>query len=99
MAAPLTSIGPISPPAISSPGLSGSKPSDAFQAVFSDAVDKVEQFGKNAQASVERFLSGEDQELHRMVLDEQQAELSFDLFMQVRNKVVSAYQEVMRMQI
>ena len=35
----------------------------------------------------------------RPVLATQRAELAFELFMQVRNKVVSAYQEVMRMQL
>jgi flagellar hook-basal body complex protein FliE len=34
-----------------------------------------------------------------VALATQQAELAFDLFLQVRNKVVSAYQEVMRMQM
>jgi len=37
--------------------------------------------------------------LHQVAIKTQQAELSFDLFMQVRNKVISAYQEVMRMQV
>jgi flagellar hook-basal body complex protein FliE len=36
--------------------------------------------------------------LHTTVLATQRAELSFDLFLQVRNKVVAAYQEIMRMQ-
>jgi len=37
--------------------------------------------------------------LHDTVLATQQAELAFELFMQARNKVVSAYQEIMRMQM
>ena len=70
-----------------------------FQAAFQNAVSKVEDFGRNAQASMDRFLSGGDEELHQVALKTQEAELSFDLFLQVRNKVVSAYQEVMRMQV
>ena len=46
-----------------------------------------------------RFLSGEGEDLHTTILATQQAELSFDLFLQMRNKVVSAYQEIMRMQM
>ena len=38
-------------------------------------------------------------ELHTTILAAQRAELSFDLFLQARNKVVSAYQEIMRMQM
>jgi flagellar hook-basal body complex protein FliE len=70
-----------------------------FQEVFSSAVQSVEGFGHNASASVERFLSGEGEELHTTILATQQAELAFELFLQARNKVVNAYQEIMRMQM
>jgi flagellar hook-basal body complex protein FliE len=48
---------------------------------------------------VERFLSGEGEELHTTVLATQRAELAFEMFLQARNKVVNAYQEIMRMQV
>jgi flagellar hook-basal body complex protein FliE len=71
----------------------------AFQSAFTDAVQKVESFQQNAQASVNRFLSGEGEELHHVAITSEQAELSFQLFMQVRNKIVAAYQQVMQMQV
>lgn len=71
----------------------------AFQDVFSAAIRDVEASSKNASASVERFLQGEGEELHTTILATQRAELSFDMFLQARNKVVSAYQEIMRMQM
>ena len=71
----------------------------AFQEVLSGAIQKVESLGQNASASVERFLSGENEEIHTTILATQQAELSMELFLQARNKVVSAYQEIMRMQM
>jgi len=71
----------------------------AFQDVLASAVQQVEAAGQNASLSVERFLAGEGEELHTTILATQQAELSMDLFLQVRNKVVSAYQEIMRMQM
>ena len=70
-----------------------------FQDVLSSAIQQVESIGQNASLSVQRFLSGEGEELHTTMLATQQAELSFDLFLQARNKVVSAYQEIMRMQV
>ena len=70
-----------------------------FQDVFASAVKQVESMGQQASASVERFLSGEGEELHTTVLTTQRAELAFEMFMQARNKVVSAYQEIMRMQV
>lgn len=72
---------------------------EVFYGVFMDAITKVESFQQNAGASINRFLSGEGEELHQVALATKQAELSFDLFLQVRNKVVSAYEEVMRMQV
>ena len=75
------------------------KGSGSFQDVFASAVKTVEGAQQNAAASTERFLSGEGEELHTTILATQQAELSLELFMQARNKVVSAYQEIMRMQM
>ncbi|MSV34242.1 MAG: flagellar hook-basal body complex protein FliE [Bryobacterales bacterium] len=56
-------------------------------------------FQHNAQQSAGRFLNGEGEEIHKVALAAQQADLSFQMFLQVRNKVISAYQEIMRMQI
>ncbi len=72
---------------------------NSFQAVFSDALGQVQQLGKAADTSVDRFLSGENEEIHHVAMITQQSELAFELFTQVRNKVVQAYQEVMRMQM
>lgn len=91
------SIAPIAAPSIlpASPSNGGG----AFQSAFADAVSKVESFQQNAQSSVDKFLSGEGEELHHVAIAAQQAELSFQLFMQVRNKIVTAYQQVMQMQV
>jgi flagellar hook-basal body complex protein FliE len=82
---------PVSPDAASKGG--------EFQKALSGAIRDVEAFGQRADASVESFLAGDGEELHTMILATQQASLAFDLFMQVRNKVVNAYQEVMKMQM
>ncbi len=71
----------------------------AFSKVFEQAVARVEQFQKDSQAKADSLLRGEDQEVHGVVLAAQRAELSFEYFLQVRNKVISAYQEIMRMQM
>ena len=89
---------PIIPPAAAT-GPAATSGGAAFQSVFTDAIAKVESFQQNAAQSVDRFLNGEGEELHQVALKSQQADLSFQMFMQVRNKIVSAYQEVMRMQV
>ena len=70
-----------------------------FQDIFAGAIGQVESAGKDAATSVQQFLSGDVEDLHGTVLATQRAELSFEMFQQVRNKVVSAYQEIMRMQM
>ena len=67
--------------------------------MFANAINSVEGFRKDADIKIGNFLAGEGEELHNVVMSTQKAELSFELFQQVRNKVVQAYQEVMRMQM
>jgi flagellar hook-basal body complex protein FliE len=76
-----------------------SKGSGEFQNILKSTIQEVEKSHNNATDAVRNFLTGEDGELHSTVLATQTAELQFNMFMQVRNKVVSAYQEIMRMQI
>jgi flagellar hook-basal body complex protein FliE len=71
----------------------------AFPEIFANAVRDVESLGRQASGSVERFLSGEGEELHNTVLATTRAELAFEMFLQTRNKVVGAYQEIMKMQL
>jgi|SRR5579864_562194 len=80
------------------PGTAAGAGGTGFRAVLEGAIGSVENVQRQGAQAVEKFLSGEGDELHTTVLATQRAELSFDLFLQVRNKVVAAYQEIMRMQ-
>ncbi len=97
MASPIL---PISAPAVVEPlQVAGGTGGSDFGQVFSSAIRSVEGAGQQAQASVERFLTGEGEDLHTAALATTRAEMAFDMFLQTRNKVVSAYQEIMRMQL
>ena len=96
--APITPLSIPSLPSIQSPAAAAS-PSSGFSSVLTDAISKVQTFQNNADTSVNKFLSGEGEELHKVALATQQADLSLQLFMQVRNKVVTAYNQVMQMQV
>jgi flagellar hook-basal body complex protein FliE len=91
-------VTPAAVAAAASPAGAAGAPSP-FSNVFNQAIQQVESFQQNADASVNRFLSGEGEEIHKVALATQQADLSFQMFMQVRNKVVAAYQQVMQMQV
>jgi flagellar hook-basal body complex protein FliE len=99
MSSPISPIssGGFSPAIIQS--LTGTSRPGALQSVLESAIGRVEEPRNTASRSVDRFLAGGNQELHGTVLATQGAELAFELLLEVRNKVVEAYQEVMRMQM
>jgi flagellar hook-basal body complex protein FliE len=94
----IANITPLTLPQLTPAGSSASQPG-AFQKVLSGAIDQVESLGNNAATSVQKFLSGDNEELHTTILATQKAEVAFQLGLQVRNKVVDAYQEIMKMQM
>jgi flagellar hook-basal body complex protein FliE len=101
MTAPISAIS--AAPVIEAPKLDSISSQQAgggeFRSLLNSAVQHVTAAQNNADAAVQSFLSGETDELHSTILATQRADLEFDMFMQVRNKVVSAYQEIMRMQV
>lgn len=101
MIGPIAPVAPIAPLAApESIRLAGEAPGGGpFQEALAAAIRGVEASNRNAAATVDRFLSGEGEELHTAILAAQRAELAFEMFLQARNKVVSAYQEIMRMQM
>lgn len=70
-----------------------------FRSLLEGAIERVENSRASTEQSVNNFLTGDGEELHSVILNTQRAELELELFLQVRNKVVQAYQEIMRMQI
>lgn len=70
-----------------------------FQSLLNEGLEKLEALEQAASDQTKKLISGQPVELHRVVLANEEAGLAFDLMMSVRNKVVDAYQEVMRMQV
>ena len=95
----LRPIIPIDPASIAPVSGASSTEKSSFKDVLSGAINQVESSRTDAAKSVDQFLSGEGDDLHSTILSGQRAELEFQLFMQVRNKVVAAYSEIMKMQM
>jgi flagellar hook-basal body complex protein FliE len=95
---PISPVRPVTLPEITPPD-SRNTNVGGFQSVLEGVIGKVENSQVQARNAVESFVTGGTDELHSVALATQRAELEFDLFLQVRNKVVSAYQEIMRMQV
>jgi flagellar hook-basal body complex protein FliE len=98
MTTPISNIAPIAMPRPAASTAASGQPGE-FQKVLSSAIDSIQSLQNNASDSVQKFLTGQNEELHTTVLATQKAELAFELGLQVRNKVVDAYQEIMKMQV
>ena len=95
---PTTSVAPVTPLAPAS--ISGSTAVQGdFASHLRTAVNNVESAGAEAEHLTNQFLNGESVDLHNVALAGQKASLDFEMLLQVRNKVVQAYQEVMRIQL
>lgn len=78
----------------SGPGASGGA---SFGSILNSAVSEVERVRTAAHQGTEDLLIHGKGDIHEVALMSQRAELSMELFQQVRNKLVQTYQEVMRM--
>lgn len=71
-----------------------------FAQVLKDSIDKVNQVQQQADQAGVKLASGDStQNLHEVMIALQTASVSFQEMVQVRNKIVSAYQDVMNMQV
>jgi len=69
-----------------------------FRDVLHSAVEDIQQLEGQAGAKVAGVLEGNGADVHSALIAVEKADLSFQLMMQVRNKIVSAYEEISRMQ-
>jgi flagellar hook-basal body complex protein FliE len=69
-----------------------------FQDVLHSAMDDMQHLQGQAEAKVAGVLGGGGTDVHSAMIAVEKADLSFQLMMQVRNKIVSAYEEISRMQ-
>lgn len=71
---------------------------DEFSDSLTRLIGSVDETGQEANAAVTRMLDGTG-DVHEAMIALQRAEMTFQLTMQVRNKLVQAYQEIMRMPV
>lgn len=75
------------------------KSTQSFQQLLSQAIQDVNAKHVEAEQMTQKLMTGEIQDVHQVMIAAQKASLSLQLTVQVRNKVVEAYQEIMRMQV
>ncbi|MCK4966087.1 flagellar hook-basal body complex protein FliE [bacterium] len=71
----------------------------SFEDTMKKFINDVDSAQKYAGESVEKLMTGEIKDIHDVMIAVQKAGTSFELMMEMRNKMIEAYREVMRMQV
>ena len=80
-------------------GVSAQKGKTSFSEVLKDSIKKVGELEKEADQEAAKLATMETQDIHNTMIAIEKADLTFQLMMQVRNKIINEYEEIMRMQV
>ena len=72
---------------------------ESFGDLLKNALDGVNNLGNEAGEAQDKFIRGEAAELHQVMIAAEKAGLSFDLLLEIRRRLVEAYQELIRMPV
>ncbi len=71
----------------------------SFGEMLTGSIAEVNRLKMEADQATKDLVAGEKKDIHQTMIALEKASISFQLIMQVRNKVITAYQEIMRMQV
>ncbi|MFY9648259.1 MAG: flagellar hook-basal body complex protein FliE [Terriglobales bacterium] len=69
-----------------------------FGDTLKNAINQVDELSTNSDHQVADLVQGNRQDVHNVMIAVEKADIAFQLMMQVRNKIVNAYQEVSKLQ-
>ncbi len=75
------------------------EPDKGFGALLKNSINEINHLHKEADKAVVELASGNKKNIHQTMIALEKADVSFQLMMQVRNKIIEAYNEVKRMQV
>jgi flagellar hook-basal body complex protein FliE len=108
---PLMRIQPLEPRRTSLGSTQGLHPSSAassasstsapgsFRDVLAQAVGEVQRLQTEADTTIKQLIAGEIKDVTQAMMAVEKADVAFQTLMGVRNKIVTAYEEIMRMQV
>jgi len=94
-----SALSPLAPAGQSSIEGAGGAGGGNFGSLIKNAVESMDGTQKAAEQEVAKAVTGESPDLHQTIIALQSADLNFQLGLQVRNKLMGAYEEIMRMQV
>lgn len=71
----------------------------SFSKLLEDSLDKINNFQNVADQSIVSFIKGDENEIHNVMIAMEEAKLTMQTAIEVRNKLVEAYQELSKTQI
>ncbi len=74
-------------------------PSSSFGKVLQQSIDQVNRLQLEADARINDLATGKQTDIHQTMIAMEKASVSFELLMQIRNKVITAYDKIMRTQV
>ena len=86
-------------PAFIAPANETSVPSGAFASLMTNAIGTMNADVTAAESTMRSFAAGGQVELHEVMIGLEQARIGVQTFIQIRNKLIESYQDVMRMQM
>lgn len=72
---------------------------DAFGDYLNNAIKQVNELENQSKTIAEDFAAGKTDNIHEVMIVAQKADIALQFTMQIRNKILDAYNEIMRMQI
>jgi flagellar hook-basal body complex protein FliE len=70
-----------------------------FKASLAGMIGQVQSLQEQAARAGERLISGEVEDVHQVMIAAEEASVAFEMMMEIRNKLLEAYQDIMRMQV
>jgi flagellar hook-basal body complex protein FliE len=99
---PINSIGPVGQGEQAQPARSlpvNGQASVSFKDTLNSFLKDVNAMQLKADESIEKMVAGEITDVHQVMSAVEEANVSFNMMMEIRNKVMDAYQEIMRMRL
>ena len=75
------------------------KETESFSNILNDAIEYIQETEAESDAASEALLTGESSDIHTALIASQKAEIAVSYAVQIRNKMIDAYNDIMNMQV
>ena len=90
---------PVAPEIPGAMGVDGGEQTRSFGQMLAESIEKTNEIQLQADRAAKELAAGRNKNIHETMLMIEKADMSFRMMMQVRNKILDAYREIIRMQV